>query len=153
MSPSWLGCTFPLKSSHGCAMSLSLWLSLFLSLWHTPFRALCVSKLLFILIYIHLHPFQPHWVRVHYCHPPQQSAPLNRGRHRWRVVMEGREGQVRTGSVVSCLVEGSCFRCSIYFKVKTIWICKCRCLFKLIIKLWYPKILTLVNTTSLCLPN
>lgn len=61
------------------------------SLTHIFHSSLC-AQLLYILIYINLSPFQPHWVGVHYCHPPQQSAPPNRGRHRWRA---GRDGKGR----------------------------------------------------------
>lgn len=130
--------------------ALSLSPSDFLSLTHTFQSPLCEQSL-FTLIYIHLHPFQPHWVRVHYCHPPQQSAPLNRGRHRWRVVVEGSERRVRTGSVVSSLIEGSCFWHRIYFKVKTIGIFTHHCLFKLSINIY--NVLTSINTSSLCLLN
>lgn len=124
VSPSWLGRTFPLKSSHGCTISLSLPMTF--SAWHTPFRALCVSN------------YSPSSSTFIYILSSLTESEFITVTHLSKVLLLtegdadggwGVKGRVRTGSLVSCLIEGSCFWRSIYFKVKTVGIFTRRCLF------------------------
>lgn len=84
VSPSWLGCTFPLKSSHGCALSLSLRLFLSLFLSDTHLSKTCMWTITF---HPHLHSFTSFPASL------SQSSLLSstsaKCSHRWRVVIVG----------------------------------------------------------------